>query len=275
MHYFSLAPIEVSWRSQTRKNGRTGEGRSIFVPYVEVDEVRRVLREATIKGIIDDWSAEFQILEKNEGEEGEETYYVLCELRVFIGEKTLKRQDVGEGRDLKAAFSDALKRAALHYGIGAVLEGLRAVSVEVDAYGNPRPQEQQRLKHLVQEAKQKLYQPVPLQEATGETPAPPPARDSVDSLLEDMVIADRSIGELVDRSERKVETLKLLNRYAWKRGIFQEHKAGHISLEELKAYVYAFTGSDTSTPFQEALAKAKEKARELYRELLGSLKKAN
>ena len=36
------------------------------------------------------------------------------------------REDVGEGADPKAAFSDAVKRAAVHFGVGRVLYAMRA-----------------------------------------------------------------------------------------------------------------------------------------------------
>jgi hypothetical protein len=36
------------------------------------------------------------------------------------------REDVGEGEDSKAAFSDAIKRAAVHFGVGRALYAMRA-----------------------------------------------------------------------------------------------------------------------------------------------------
>ena len=48
--------------------------------------------------------------------------YVRCRLTVF----GVAREDVGEGADPKAAFSDAVKRAAVHFGVGRVLYAMRA-----------------------------------------------------------------------------------------------------------------------------------------------------
>jgi hypothetical protein len=48
--------------------------------------------------------------------------YVRCRLTVF----GVTREDVGEGSDPKAAFSDAVKRAAVHFGVGRVLYAMRA-----------------------------------------------------------------------------------------------------------------------------------------------------
>ena len=47
---------------------------------------------------------------------------VRCQLTLF----RLTRQDVGAGDDPKAAFSDAIKRAAVHFGIGRALYALGA-----------------------------------------------------------------------------------------------------------------------------------------------------
>ena len=47
--------------------------------------------------------------------------YVRCLLTVF----SVCRQDVGEGGDPKAAFSDGVKRAAVHFGIGRALYAMR------------------------------------------------------------------------------------------------------------------------------------------------------
>lgn len=49
--------------------------------------------------------------------QGERILYARCRLTVF----GVTREDVGEGDTPKAAFSDALKRAAVHFGIGRAL----------------------------------------------------------------------------------------------------------------------------------------------------------
>jgi Rad52/22 family double-strand break repair protein len=48
--------------------------------------------------------------------------HVRCRLTCFGA----TREDVGEGEDPKAAFSDAIKRAAVHFGVGRVLYAMRA-----------------------------------------------------------------------------------------------------------------------------------------------------
>jgi hypothetical protein len=47
--------------------------------------------------------------------------YVRCRLALF----GVTREDVGEGQDPKAAFSDAIKRAAVHFGVGRALYAMR------------------------------------------------------------------------------------------------------------------------------------------------------
>jgi Rad52/22 family double-strand break repair protein len=47
--------------------------------------------------------------------------YVRCRLTLY----GVTREDVGEGRDPKAAFSDAIKRAAVNFGIGRALYAMR------------------------------------------------------------------------------------------------------------------------------------------------------
>src|SRR5215207_2262044 len=48
--------------------------------------------------------------------------HVRCRLTAF----GVTREDVGEGEDPKAAFSDAIKRAAVQFGVGRVLYAMRA-----------------------------------------------------------------------------------------------------------------------------------------------------
>lgn len=317
--FFARTRLTVSWRAQMgrrkAKSGGGGPQRSIYVPYIDVDEVKRVLRLAIIQGVIDDWTADFEVLERREeristpeGGEALETHYtVRCVLSLKVGGETLRRQDVGEGRDLKAAFSDALKRAAQHYGIGAVLEGLGAVSVEVDAYGNLLPKEEERLRRLVEEAYERLYAelgvPIPLpakeekREADSSPTTPqkqkgapnldlPPvgkARQEVKAgepggipeelkpLLADMVKADDAIGQLVDRFPEKVKAVRILGRYGWKRGVFKE---GFEDVKALRTHLASLLKREVPSSVEglkASLEEVKSEARKLYAELRQAL----
>lgn len=78
------------------------------------------------------WTAEFDPLpealrprpvDRRTGELREQPIlYVRCFLTAF----GVTREDVGEGEDPKAAFSDAIKRAAVHFGVGRALYALEA-----------------------------------------------------------------------------------------------------------------------------------------------------
>src|SRR2546423_648228 len=64
---------------------------------------------------------------------------VVCTLRVRVGDEWCSPQDVGSpsaqpdgGDRLKAAFSDSLKRAAVHLGIGRYLYNLPAQWCDYD-----------------------------------------------------------------------------------------------------------------------------------------------
>lgn len=78
------------------------------------------------------WSAAYRPLDDElrppAGRSGERTVWAVCELTVF----GVCRSDVGEAEDSehvrapKGAYSDALKRAAVHFGIGHVLYAMPA-----------------------------------------------------------------------------------------------------------------------------------------------------
>ncbi|MFM8274843.1 MAG: Rad52/Rad22 family DNA repair protein, partial [Gemmata sp.] len=64
---------------------------------------------------------------------------VMCKLRIKLGDRWITKMDVGspseqpdQGDRLKAAVSDALKRAAVKYGIGRYLYRLAAQWVDYD-----------------------------------------------------------------------------------------------------------------------------------------------
>ena len=68
--------------------------------------------------------------------------FVRCRLSCF----GVVRQDVGEGDDPKAAFSDAVKRAAVQFGVGRALYAMRASWLrEGDGDGELRRNSRQRL----------------------------------------------------------------------------------------------------------------------------------
>ena len=71
---------------------------------------------------VDGWSDAYEVLEAGT---------VKCRLTVL----GISKEDTGIGEDLKAAFSDALKRAAVKFGVGRYLYDLPTVWAPLDERG--------------------------------------------------------------------------------------------------------------------------------------------
>jgi hypothetical protein len=104
-------PAEVKFKPQAVKGNR-----ALALAYVDVraimDRLDRVLG-------VENWQDRYQLLPDSS---------VMCRLRLRIGDRWITKSDVGgpseqpDGGDrLKAAFSDALKRTAVKFGIGRYL----------------------------------------------------------------------------------------------------------------------------------------------------------
>src|SRR5262249_22229467 len=116
---------EIRFKPQTiTKDGQ----RALAIAYIDARAVMD--RLDTVCGV-DGWGDHYEALPDGS---------VVCTLRVKIGETWIAKQDVGspseqpdEGDRHKAAFSDALKRAAVKYGIGRYLYRLPRQWVDWDA----------------------------------------------------------------------------------------------------------------------------------------------
>lgn len=119
------APFEpnlVRW-----KPGAVSGKRALAMAYVDARAIQDRLDE--VLGV-DGWQDDYQCLPDGS---------VVCRLRLRLGEEWVTKVDVGgpseqpDGGDrLKAAFSDALKRAAVKFGIGRYLYRLPAQWVDYD-----------------------------------------------------------------------------------------------------------------------------------------------
>jgi len=78
------------------------------------------------------WSDGYEVLNNGTDYDGRRLVEVKCTLTVL----GISKEDVGEGDSLKAAFSDALKRAAVKFGVGRYLYRLPKVWVDLDERGN-------------------------------------------------------------------------------------------------------------------------------------------
>lgn len=113
---------EVKFKPQMVKNNK-----ALAIAYVDVRLIEDRLDEVLGP---EKWQDDYDILPDGS---------VTCKLRVCLGGQWVTKMDVGSpseqpdgGDRLKAAFSDALKRAAVKFGIGRYLYRLPAQWVEYD-----------------------------------------------------------------------------------------------------------------------------------------------
>lgn len=115
-------PREVKFKPQSVKNNRC-----LAMAYIDARLIQDRLDD--VLGV-ENWTDAYTIL--NDGS-------VMCRLRLKLGDRWITKTDVGSpseqpdgGDRLKAAFSDALKRAAVKFGIGRYLYRLPAQWVDYD-----------------------------------------------------------------------------------------------------------------------------------------------
>lgn len=115
-------PRDVKFKPQMVKNNK-----ALAIAYVDVRLIEDRLDD--VMGV-ENWQDDYEIL--NDGS-------VTCRLRVKLGDQWVTKMDVGSpseqpdgGDRLKAAFSDALKRTAVKFGIGRYLYRLPAQWVDYD-----------------------------------------------------------------------------------------------------------------------------------------------
>lgn len=113
---------EVKFKPQAVKGNR-----ALALAYVDVRAIMD--RLDNVLGV-ENWQDRYQLLPDNS---------VMCRLRLRIGDRWITKSDVGgpseqpDGGDrLKAAFSDALKRAAVKFGIGRYLYRLPQTWADYD-----------------------------------------------------------------------------------------------------------------------------------------------
>src|SRR4051794_34600858 len=116
-------PKDVKFKPQMVKNNR-----ALAMAYIDARLIQDRLDD--VLGV-ENWEDGYKILSDGS---------VMCRLRVKLGDHWISKTDVGSpseqpdlGDRLKAAFSDALKRAAVKFGIGRYLYRLSAQWVDYDA----------------------------------------------------------------------------------------------------------------------------------------------
>ena len=115
-------PREIKFKPQMVKNNR-----ALAMAYIDARLIQDRLDE--VLGV-ENWQDQYDILTDGS---------VMCRLRIRLGGRWITKSDVGSpseqpdsGDRLKAAFSDALKRAAVKFGIGRYLYRLPAQWVDYD-----------------------------------------------------------------------------------------------------------------------------------------------
>jgi hypothetical protein len=119
------APFEAS--AVRFKPGKISGNRAMALVYVDARAIQDRLDQ--VLGVLG-WQDEYECLPDGS---------VVCRLRMRLGEEWITKMDVGapseqpdEGDRRKAAFSDALKRAAVKFGIGRYLYRVGALWVDYD-----------------------------------------------------------------------------------------------------------------------------------------------
>ena len=122
-------PGEVQWRVEALSRDKK---RALVVPYVDA---RTVLDRLDKVVGPEGWHDAYEVLpdaERLVKDERGERRERLCEVKCRLTVLGVTKEDVGEGDSLKAAFSDALKRAAVKFGVGRYLYRLEKQWVDYD-----------------------------------------------------------------------------------------------------------------------------------------------
>lgn len=117
-----FAPAEIKWKAQVVRGNR-----AMAVAFIDARLVEDRL-DAVVG--IENWQDSYALLPSGN---------VICTLKVKINGEWIEKSDVGsqsdqpdEGDRVKSAFSDALKRAAVKYGIGRYLYRIPQQWVDYD-----------------------------------------------------------------------------------------------------------------------------------------------
>lgn len=125
-----LPATAIQWRQQGRPTTRDGKVFARYVAYIDAQFVRERFDEAAPG----EWDVALEPLPNRvsfEGEEDAEPFAFLATVKVY----GVSRTDVGQGKDYKTAATDAFKRAAVRYGVGAELYAMPPLWVQMDGDG--------------------------------------------------------------------------------------------------------------------------------------------
>ena len=115
----------ISWRQDGKPVLRDNRNFARFVAYVDANTVRERL-DSVVPG---EWDLTLELLPPLPGEDGETS----CSFKARLQILGVIREDVGTGRDYKAAATDAFKRSAVRFGIAHELYAYEQNWVQVDS----------------------------------------------------------------------------------------------------------------------------------------------
>jgi len=118
-----MEPFDVvSWKPQTRPANKVGP--ALAVTYIDARDVMDRLDDVVGMG---EWADSYDVLRA-----ADKAWAVRCRLTLC----GITKEDVGEGESPKEAFSDALKRAAVKFGVGRYLYSLPKMFADYDTEKN-------------------------------------------------------------------------------------------------------------------------------------------
>ena len=118
----------IAWRQDGRAVQRDGKYFARFVAYVDANTVRERL-DSVVAG---EWDLTLELLPTLTSDDHDES---TCSFKARLQILGVIREDVGTGRDYKAAATDAFKRAAVRFGIAHELYAYEQNWVQVDGDG--------------------------------------------------------------------------------------------------------------------------------------------
>jgi hypothetical protein len=120
----------IAWRQDGRPVERDGRFYARFVAYVDANTVRERL-DRVVPG---EWDLTLDLLPPLPARANDDDA-AQCSFKARLQILGVIREDVGTGRDYKAAATDAFKRAAVRFGIAHELYALEPNWVQVDGDG--------------------------------------------------------------------------------------------------------------------------------------------
>jgi hypothetical protein len=238
--HFDPEEIEFSVKATSRDRKR-----ALMVAHLTARSVMDRLDDMVREGLLESWTSTFEVVERSvakvqtrDGEKEESRYAVIARIHLELpGGKVLVKEDVGEGDTLKGAFSDALKRAAVHLGIGRYLYRLGEMWVDLpEGRDYPSEEEIRRLRAKLRSLNRQKAREERSQAQVGPQGRGQDEAERVKELQERIRKADRVLTELIANLKAKglgAEAARLVADIGYKIGEDLEGKA----VEDLAATV--------------------------------------